>query len=82
MYVWPGGGITVMVDVLRMPDDLGYVPTPALVAPIEFSMSREEYLALGGYEEHIKPLEDIIRGRRVARSATYGVGGQQSLAVG
>ena len=62
VYVWPGGGITVMVDVLRMPDDsFGYVPTPALVAPIEFSMSREEYLALGGYEEHIKPLEDIMR---------------------
>ena len=34
---------TVMVDVLRMPDNsFGYVPTPALVAPIEFSMSRDE----------------------------------------
>ena len=31
-YVWPGGGITVMVDVARMPDrSTGYVPTPALV---------------------------------------------------
>jgi len=62
VYVWPGGGITVMVDVLRMPDNsFGYVPTPALVAPIEFSMSREEYLALGGYEDHIKPLADVMR---------------------
>ena len=38
-YVWPGGGITVMADVLRMPDNsFGTVPTPAIVAPIEFSM--------------------------------------------
>ena len=29
VYVWPGGGITVMVDVTRMPKDaFGYVPTP------------------------------------------------------
>ena len=62
VYVWPGGGITVMVDVLRMPDNsFGYVPTPALVAPIEFSMSRDEYLALGGYEDHIRPLKNVMR---------------------
>ena len=29
-YVWPGGGITVMADVMRMPDNsFGTVPTPA-----------------------------------------------------
>ncbi len=39
VYVWPGGGITFMVDVTRMPDNaFGYVPTPALVAPIEFTL--------------------------------------------
>ena len=39
VYVWPGGGITFMVDVTRLPDNaFGYVPTPALVAPIEFTM--------------------------------------------
>jgi 6-hydroxynicotinate reductase len=33
-YVWPGGGITFMVDVTRLPKGaFGYVPTPALVAP-------------------------------------------------
>ncbi|MCP4245764.1 MAG: 6-hydroxynicotinate reductase, partial [bacterium] len=38
-YVWPGGAITVMADVTRMPEQsFGYVPTPALVAPIEFTM--------------------------------------------
>ncbi len=39
VYVWPGGGITFMVDVTQMPAGaFGYVPTPAIVAPIEFTM--------------------------------------------
>ena len=39
VYVWPGGGITFMVDVTRLPAGaFGYVPTPALVAPIEFTL--------------------------------------------
>ena len=34
-YIWPGGGITLMVDVHEMPDNsFGYVPTPAIVATI------------------------------------------------
>ena len=50
VYVWPGGGITFMVDVTRLPDGaFGYVPTPALVAPLEFTMPRADYLALGGH---------------------------------
>jgi hypothetical protein len=61
-YVWPGGGITVMADVTRMPRNaFGYVPTPALVAPIEFTMRRSDYERLGGYVEHIRTLQDIAR---------------------
>ncbi|NIZ08058.1 6-hydroxynicotinate reductase [Pseudooceanicola sp. HF7] len=60
-YLWPGGGITVMVDVLKMPaKSFGYVPTPALVAPLEFTMPREIYLGLGGYEQAIRPLEQVL----------------------
>ena len=59
-YVWPGGGITVMVDVLDMPtNSFGYVPTPALVAPIEFTMRVEDYATLGGYTEEIKPVGQL-----------------------
>ena len=44
VYVWPGGGITFMVDVTRLPAGaFGYVPTPALVAPIEFTMKLSDY---------------------------------------
>ncbi|MDH3231152.1 MAG: 6-hydroxynicotinate reductase [Alphaproteobacteria bacterium] len=62
VYVWPGGGITVMVDVARMPDNaFGFVPTPALVGPIEFSMRREDYRALGGHMESIREFDDATR---------------------
>jgi len=61
VYIWPGGGIMVMVDVMRMPDgSFGSVPTPAIVAPIEFTMRRDDYAALGGYMERIRPLEDVL----------------------
>ena len=61
-YVWPGGGITVMVDVLRMPDNsFGTVPTPAIVAPIEFSMSLADFQALGGHVDAVRPLEQVLR---------------------
>jgi 6-hydroxynicotinate reductase len=61
VYVWPGGGITFMVDVSRMPENaFGYVPTPALVAPIEFSLKREDYAALGGYMDRVRSLESLM----------------------
>ncbi len=60
-YVWPGGGITVMVDVMQMPTNaFGYVPTPALVAPIEFTLRRADYAALGGHVDRIRPVESVL----------------------
>ncbi len=62
VQVWPGGGITFMVDVTRVPEGaFGSVPTPALVAPLEFSMARADYLALGGHAAAIRSLDDILR---------------------
>jgi len=58
VYIWPGGGITFMVDVSRMPENaFGYVPTPALVAPIEFTLKLTDYAELGGYMDHVRKLE-------------------------
>jgi 6-hydroxynicotinate reductase len=70
--LWPGGGITVMVDVLRLPRNaFGYVPTPALVAPIEFTLPRALYEASGGHVGEIMAVEDVIRdhgaGARIER---------------
>lgn len=59
-YVWPGGGITVMVDVMQMPSNsFGYVPTPALVAPIEFTLRVKDYATLGGHVGHMKAVSEI-----------------------
>ncbi|MBM3570235.1 MAG: 6-hydroxynicotinate reductase [Alphaproteobacteria bacterium] len=59
--IWPGGGITLMVDVARMPDNsFGYVPTPALVAPIEFTLTRADYAALGGHVDSVVALEQVL----------------------
>jgi hypothetical protein len=61
VYVWPGGGITFMVDVTLLPkNSFGYVPTPAIVAPIEFTMRRDDYAALGGHVDEIRPLSEVI----------------------
>jgi len=60
-YIWPGGGITLMVDVMRMPErSFGYVPTPALVLPIEFTIPRQAYAAMGGHVGEIVSLENAL----------------------
>ena len=66
VYIWPGGGITFMVDVSRMPPgSFGYVPTPALVAPIEFTLRLSDYAALGGHMGHVRALSDILGARQL-----------------
>ena len=60
-YVWPGGGITIMTDVTEVPDNsFGSVPTPAIVAPIEFTLRRDNYRALGGHDDAVRVLADIL----------------------
>jgi hypothetical protein len=63
VYVWPGGGITFMVDVTRVPENaFGYVPTPALVAPIEFTLRLADYAALGGHMDQVRPAASLSPG--------------------
>jgi hypothetical protein len=63
VYLWPGGGITIMADVLRMPPRaFGHVPTPAIVAPIEFTLPRALYQQLGGHMDQVQPLDAVLRG--------------------
>ena len=70
-YIWPGGGITFMVDVSRMPENaFGYVPTPALVAPIEFTLNRSDYALLGGHMDYVRPLAEVLRTKERQRQVT------------
>ncbi len=55
-FVLPGGGINFMVDVEKvMPGSFTWVPTPATVCPIEYTMTLDDFRAMGGHEEAIKP---------------------------
>lgn len=61
-FIWPGGGITFMVDVLAVPKGgFGSVPTPALVAPLEFTLTRADYLAMGGHAAQIRTLDQVLQ---------------------
>ena len=56
-----------MVDVTLVPPGaFGYVPTPALVAPLEFTLRRDDYAALGG---HMEAIVSDGRGPRTSRRA-------------
>ncbi len=80
-YVWPGGGITLMVDVTLLPDKaFGYVPTPALVGPIEFTMRLDDYAALGGHMDRVQRLEDVLASPRV-KSTPWRAGNPWPLAI-
>jgi hypothetical protein len=49
-----------MVDVSRMPDgSFGNVPTPAIVAPIEFTMRADDYAMLGGHLDRVRQLDEL-----------------------
>ncbi len=75
VYVWPGGGITFMVDVTLLPKNaFGYVPTPAIVAPIEFTMRLDDYAALGGHVDEVRPLAEVLA-RREERATNVFVDG-------
>ncbi len=77
VYVWPGGGITFMVDVTLLPDRaFGYVPTPALVAPIEFTMKLSDYAALGGHVSEVRPVEQVLNDVSLRQTRTTAKAGR------
>ncbi len=79
VFTWPGGGITVMADVMQLPENaFGYVPTPALVAPIEFTMAREDFARLGGHVDHVISLEEAMAGT-VGRQNDHLLAGQKRV---
>ena len=60
-FIMPGGGITFVVNVEEVKSNFFYwVPTPAVVTPMEYTMIREDYLAIGGHAQAIRPLSEVI----------------------
>jgi NAD-dependent dihydropyrimidine dehydrogenase PreA subunit len=57
-FVLPGGGINFMVDVEKvMPGAFTWVPTPATVCPVEYTMTLVDFRDMGGHEEALKPFQ-------------------------
>ena len=51
-----------MVDVTRLPDNaFGYVPTPAIVGPIEFTLPLDAFKELGGHTVYVTTLDELSR---------------------
>lgn len=79
-FRWPGGGITIMSDVSVMPENaFGYVPTPALVAPIEFTMRRCDYENMGGHTDCIVSHEEAVE-RNSGKQSDHVLNGQRIVA--
>jgi NAD-dependent dihydropyrimidine dehydrogenase PreA subunit len=61
VFLLPGGGINFLVDVEKvMVRAFAWVPTPAPVVPIEYTMRAEEYLEIGGHRDSIRSLEEVL----------------------
>lgn len=58
----PGGGINFMTDVEKVlaPNAFYWVPTPATVAPVEYTMLRSTYERIGGHMAQIRQLKEIL----------------------
>jgi ferredoxin len=53
-FVLPGGGINFVVDVEKVvPKAFSWVPSPATVAPIEYTMKKDKYAEIGGHVDQI-----------------------------
>jgi 6-hydroxynicotinate reductase len=61
VFVLPGGGITFYADVGQVtPGAFTWVPTPATVAPVEYTMRLTDYEAMGGHVEAMRPFSAVV----------------------
>ena len=61
----PGGGITFLADVEKMVEKpFNYTPSPAVLAPIEYTIVKEKYAKIGGHIKAIRKMEDVLKENR------------------
>lgn len=59
-FILPGGGINFLVDAGKVVNKaFTWVPTPATVAPTEYTMKLDDYKEIGGHIERIKSLHEL-----------------------
>ncbi|CQR72365.1 6-hydroxynicotinate reductase [Sporomusa ovata DSM 2662] len=62
VFILPGGGINFMVDVGKVVSKaFTWVPTPATVAPVEYTLTRKTYEEIGGHVASIQPLSELVK---------------------
>lgn len=62
-FVLPGGGITFLADVQKMaPRPFTYSPAlPAVFAPIEYTIEKSKYAAIGGHIKSVRHLSEVMK---------------------
>ena len=61
-YLMPGGGITFLADVEKMIEHpFNYTASPAVLAPIEYTMTVENYKKIKGHVQAMRTKEDVIK---------------------
>ncbi|WP_288503321.1 4Fe-4S binding protein [Cloacibacillus evryensis] len=61
-YLMPGGGITFLADVEKMIDHpFNYTASPAVLAPIEYTMTVENYEKIKGHVHAMRTKEDVLK---------------------
>lgn len=64
VFLLPGGGITFVVDVEKVPSGaIGWVPTPGVLAPIEYTMTKETYARIEGHLESLRSRRSVTEER-------------------
>lgn len=59
-YILPGGGINFRVDVEKIvPNAFTWVPTPATVTPVEYTMTLDKFREIGGHVDKIVRKKEI-----------------------
>lgn len=67
-FVMPGGGITFLADVEKMVDrPFNFTPSPAVLAPIEYTMSVENYAKIKGHVSSMRTKDDVLAEGRFER---------------
>ncbi len=82
VFLYPGGGITFMVNVEHLPPGtVTWVPTPALVAPVEYTMTRKVYAAVEGHLDALRRRGDVLAEREHV-TFTRGAAGEAATGHG
>jgi|GEM_PF-45591 MoaD family protein len=68
-FILPGGGINFYVDVEKVMGErpFTYIPTPATVAPMEYTMPKDVFIRIGGHLKNVTPLSKFLREHEIER---------------